>query len=36
MISNFQTRIDILQTVLTSIEHIKELKTKTNENKNTI
>uniref|UniRef100_UPI00404B364F hypothetical protein n=2 Tax=Gelidibacter sp. TaxID=2018083 RepID=UPI00404B364F len=36
MISNFQTRIDILQNVLNSIEHIKELKTKTNENKNTI
>jgi hypothetical protein len=36
MISNFQTRIDILQNVLTSIEHIKELKTKTNENKSTI
>lgn len=36
MISNFQTRIDILQNVLKSIEHIKELKTKNNEIKNTI
>ncbi len=36
MISNFQTRIDILQNVLTSIEHIKELKTKSNETKSTL
>lgn len=36
MISNFQTRITILQNVLDSIEHIKELKTKSHESKNTI
>ena len=36
MISNFQNRIDILNTVLEQIETIKELKTNTNEPKNTI
>lgn len=36
MISNFQSRIDILNTVLEQIETIKELKTNTNEPKNTL
>ena len=36
MISNFQNRIDILNTVLEQIETIKELKTNTNEPKHTI
>jgi hypothetical protein len=36
MISNFQNRIDILNSVLEQIETIKELKTNTNEPKNTI
>ncbi|WP_299101725.1 hypothetical protein [uncultured Winogradskyella sp.] len=36
MISNFQNRIDILNTVLEQIEVIKELKTNTNEPKNTL
>ena len=36
MISNFQNRIDILNSVLEQIEIIKELKTNTNEPKNTI
>ena len=33
MINNFQTRIDILQNVLSGIEQIKELKTQNDENK---
>ena len=36
MISNFQRRIDILNTVLEQIETIKELKINTDETKNTI
>jgi len=36
MITNFQNRIDILNTVLKQIETIKELKINTNEPKNTI
>lgn len=36
MISNFQNRIDILNTVLEQIETLKELKTKKNEIRNTI
>jgi hypothetical protein len=36
MISNFQSRIDILNTVLEQIETIKQLNTKTDEPKNTI
>lgn len=36
MISNFQNRIDILNTVLEQIEIIKELKTNKNEPKNTL
>lgn len=36
MISNFQSRIDILNTVLEQIEIIKELKINTNDTKNTI
>ena len=36
MITNFQNRIDILNTVLEQIETIKELKINTNEPKNTI
>ena len=36
MISNFQSRIDILNTVLEQIETIKELKINTDEPKNTI
>ena len=36
MISNFQSRIDILNTVLEQIETIKELKINTDETKNTI
>jgi len=36
MISNFQSRIDILNTVLEQIEIIKELKINTDEPKNTI
>lgn len=36
MISNFQSRIDILNDVLEHIETIKELKNETNENTNTI
>ena len=36
MITNFQNRIDILNTVLEQIETIKELKFNTNEPKNTI
>ncbi|MBO6880993.1 hypothetical protein [Winogradskyella sp.] len=36
MISNFQNRIDILNTVLEQIETIKELKTNNDEPKNTI
>lgn len=36
MISNFQNRIDILNTVLEQIETIKELKLNTNEPKNTL
>lgn len=36
MISNFQSRIEILNTVLEQIETIKELKFNTNEPKNTI
>ena len=36
MISNFQSRIDILNTVLEDIETIKELKINTNDTKNTI
>ena len=36
MITNFQNRIDILTTVLEQIEIIKELKSNTNENNNTI
>lgn len=36
MISNFQNRIDILNTVLEQIEEIKQLKINTNEPKNTI
>ena len=36
MISNFQNRIDILNTVLEQIETIKELKLNTNDLKNTI
>ncbi|MFK7833979.1 MAG: hypothetical protein AB8B52_11925 [Winogradskyella sp.] len=36
MISNFQNRIDILNTVLEQIEDIKHLKNNTNELKNTI
>ncbi|WP_296316827.1 hypothetical protein [Winogradskyella sp. UBA3174] len=36
MITNFQNRIDILNTVLEQIEIIKELKINTNEPKNTI
>ena len=36
MITNFQNRIDILNTVLEQIEEIKQLKTNTNEPNNTI
>ena len=36
MISNFQNRIDILNTVLEQIEDVKQLKNNTNEPKNTI
>lgn len=36
MISNFQSRINILNTVLEQIEIIKDLKNNTNENNNTI
>ncbi|NRB60523.1 MAG: hypothetical protein HRU50_11375 [Winogradskyella sp.] len=36
MISNFQSRIDILNTVLEEIENIKQLKTDNNETNNTI
>jgi len=36
MITNFQNRIDILNTVLEDIETIKELKINTNDTKNTI
>ena len=36
MISNFQTRIDILNTVLEQIEDVKNLKINTDETKNTI
>jgi len=36
MISNFQNRIDILNTVLEKIETIKQLKNHTNDTKNTI
>lgn len=36
MISNFQSRIDILNTVLEQIEHVKQLKTSTNETEYTI
>ncbi|MBO3116321.1 hypothetical protein J4050_06160 [Winogradskyella sp. DF17] len=36
MISNFQSRIDILNTVLEEIETIKQLKTNTNVTKNTL
>lgn len=36
MITNFQNRIDILNTVLEQVETIKELKINTNEPKNTI
>ena len=36
MISNFQNRIGILNTVLEQIEDVKQLKTNTNETKYTI
>lgn len=36
MISNFQTRIDVLQSVLENIEQVKQLKQQNNEIKNTI
>lgn len=36
MISNFQSRIDILNTVLEQIEDVKQLKTKTNETNYTL
>lgn len=36
MITNFQNRIEILNTIIEQIETIKELKTNTNEPKNTI
>ncbi|MCF8273326.1 MAG: hypothetical protein K9I95_05785 [Flavobacteriaceae bacterium] len=36
MITNFQTRIDILKNVMNTIEHVKQLKQNKNENSNTI
>ncbi|MBC3758769.1 hypothetical protein H7U19_10170 [Hyunsoonleella sp. SJ7] len=36
MISNFQTRIDILQRTLLEIEHVKQLKSSSNETSSTI
>jgi hypothetical protein len=36
MITNFQTRIDILKNVMNTIEHVKQLKQNNNENSNTI